>query len=402
MRIAFYAPLKPIDHPVPSGDRLMARAFFGLLRGLGHRVEVASRFRTFDRTGDAAHQHALEAAAAAEAARLLDGYGRSGPPDLWFTYHAYHKAPDQLGPQVSRACRVPYVIAEASIAGKQAGGPWDRGHRATIEAVDAASAVLAMTRVDARNLEIYLNDPAKLVVFPPFLCDPIPPALDQDRDRDRDRGRERERLARELDLPADTVWLASVAMMRADVKCRSYRLLAEAVARLERPDWGLLVVGDGPAGPEIRRMLRAVAGERVRFLGERPPEAVAALLLAADVFAWPGLQEAYGMAILEALAAGLPVVACDEGGIGDLVAHGRNGYLAAGRSPVALAANLDRLIGDADLRRRMGRAAASLVAERHSLAAAEARLAQVLARVVGGAGPRDASGAATRPMPPCS
>ena len=51
MRVAFYAPMKPPGHPVPSGDRRMARAFMALLDDLGHEVELASRLRTFDRDG---------------------------------------------------------------------------------------------------------------------------------------------------------------------------------------------------------------------------------------------------------------------------------------------------------------------------------------------------------------
>ena len=379
MRIAFCAPLKPIDHPVPSGDRLMARAFFGLLHGLGHEVQVASRLRSFDRAGDRIRQLELRGAAEAETVRLLERYRQGQAPDLWFTYHAYHKAPDWLGPAVSSELRIPYVIAEASIAGKQAAGPWDLGHRGTIEAVNTAAAVLAMTRVDERNLAKYLSDPAKLVLFPPFLTTTL-----------HDRAEPsvlRRRFADQLDLPPDAVWLATVAMMRADVKSRSYRLLAETLAKLGQQDWRLVIIGDGPAGPEIRAALAAVAGGRVRFLGERPPEAVRELLHAADVFAWPGLEEAYGMAILEALAAGLPVVACDEGGISDLVEHGRNGYLAQDRSPEALASHLDRLIADVELRRRMGGEAAAMAADRHSVAAAEARLAGVLAKVGQGVGP---------------
>ena len=51
MRVAFYAPMKPPDHPLPSGDRRMARAFMDLLASLGHEVELASRFRSYDRRG---------------------------------------------------------------------------------------------------------------------------------------------------------------------------------------------------------------------------------------------------------------------------------------------------------------------------------------------------------------
>ena len=94
--------MKPPDHPVPSGDRRMARAFMALLADLGHEVELASRFRSYDGAGDPARQARLEWLGGRLAARLLRRY-RQRPPDLWFTYHLYHKAPDWLGPVVSRA-----------------------------------------------------------------------------------------------------------------------------------------------------------------------------------------------------------------------------------------------------------------------------------------------------------
>jgi glycosyltransferase involved in cell wall biosynthesis len=386
MRIAYYAPLKPVDHPVPSGDRLMARAFKALLEGLGHEVEIASTLRSFDRGGDVTHQLALRDQAGGERRRLLRAYAGglvrayAGGlvPDLWFTYHAYHKAPDWLGPAVSEARAIPYVVAEASIAGKQAGGPWDLGHRATLEAVNAADAVLALTRVDAQGLRSHMRDPARVVVFPPFL-------LSQPTDAGELDGARRQ-LAATLGLPLGLPWLVTVAMMRQDIKLDSYRLLATALEKLAARDWRLLVVGDGEAGDEVRHRLRAVVGDKVRFLGERPAVDVARLCAAGDLFVWPALDEAYGMAILEALAAGLPVVACDEGGVADLVEHETNGLLAQQRSAAVLAAHLDRLIGDPDLRRRLGAHAASRVAERHSRAAAAARLGAVLAKVAGRSG----------------
>jgi len=71
MHMAFYAPLKSPDHPVPSGDRLMARALLSALGQSGHRVEVASQLRAF--TGspdDDAGWASLQAAAAQEVDRL--------------------------------------------------------------------------------------------------------------------------------------------------------------------------------------------------------------------------------------------------------------------------------------------------------------------------------------------
>ena len=129
MRVAFYAPLKAPGHPVPSGDRAIARLLLAALERAGAtrgwEVDVASRFRSFDGAGDADRQARLRAIGARIADRLVHRYreapaGRS--PGLWFTYHLYHKAPDWIGPVVSERLGIPYLVAEASYAAKQRGG----------------------------------------------------------------------------------------------------------------------------------------------------------------------------------------------------------------------------------------------------------------------------------------
>ena len=126
MRIAFYAPLKPPDHPVPSGDRLLARTFVAALRHAGHDVSLASRLRSRDGSGDSLRQQRIRDVGVRLAARLVRRWRRepSRAPHLWFSYHVYHKAPDWIGPTVSAALRIPYVVAEASIARKQRDGRW--------------------------------------------------------------------------------------------------------------------------------------------------------------------------------------------------------------------------------------------------------------------------------------
>jgi hypothetical protein len=153
MRIAFYAPLKPPSRPVASGDRAMGRALIAALQQAGHDVAVVSRFRSYDR-GDAARQLRIRDLGAQIAARLLRRF-EHGPwrPQLWFTYHLYHKAPDWLGPTVCNRLGIPYVLAEASFAPKQAGGPWDLGHRAVADAVRRADRIFQPNPADLACLE---------------------------------------------------------------------------------------------------------------------------------------------------------------------------------------------------------------------------------------------------------
>src|SRR5689334_6749389 len=138
MRIAFYAPLKSPTHGTPSGDRRVAGLLMDALAAAGHRVEVASTFRTYDGDGDAARQAALRAQGEALASELAAQYlamPARDRPQLWFTYHLYCKAPDWLGPSISRALGIPYVIAEASHAEKRAKGPWRIGHEGNAAAI---------------------------------------------------------------------------------------------------------------------------------------------------------------------------------------------------------------------------------------------------------------------------
>jgi hypothetical protein len=110
LRVAFYAPLKPPDHPTPSGDRQVCRNLIRALQDAGHRVELASRLQSRDGRGDPARQSALRQQGDEEAARLVGGYRsrtREERPDLWFTYHLYYKAPDWIGPKVASALSIP-------------------------------------------------------------------------------------------------------------------------------------------------------------------------------------------------------------------------------------------------------------------------------------------------------
>jgi glycosyltransferase involved in cell wall biosynthesis len=374
MRIAFHAPLKPPDHPVPSGDRRMARAFMALLAGLGHEVELAGHFRSYDRTGDALRQERLGRVGGKLAQRLVRHY-RARPPErrpgLWFTYHLYHKAPDWLGPVVSAALGIPYVVAEASVSPRQVAGPWACGHAASRAAIAGADLVLAMTEKDRAGLAAVVAT-ERLALFPPFL-DTAPfatAALVRDACRAR--------IGAAFGLDAGQPWLLAVAMMRADVKQLSYALLAQALEALGDRSWQLLVVGDGPARGAVEARFAPLGAGRVRFLGEVPPEALPAVYAACDLHIWPACSEAYGMALLEAQAAGLPVVAGAEGGVADIVADGSTGILTAPRDPGTFAAAVRLLLDDPERRRVMGLAAGARAAARHDLAAARARLKDLL------------------------
>ncbi|MER6556998.1 glycosyltransferase family 4 protein [Streptomyces sp. NPDC001027] len=139
-----------------------------------------------------------------------------------------------------------------------------------------------------------------------------------------------------------------------------------------QPDAVLLIVGGGPYEKDLRRLARetGVAGS-VRFTGSVPWSELPAHYGAGDVFAMPcrtrrgGLDvEGLGIVYLEASATGLPVVAGDSGGAPDAVLDGETGWVVRGGSPEEAAERIVVLLGDAELRRRMGERGRQWVEER--------------------------------------
>jgi hypothetical protein len=154
MRCLFLAPMKAPDHPLPSGDRAMARLFVRLLGRLGYQVALASKLST--RMSDPAPElwQALEAEAEAELGRILAARPATGAPIACvFTYHLYYKAPDLIGPRLAEALGVPYVVAEATRAPRRANGPFARGHELAERAIDAADLVLIPTGASPLDLQ---------------------------------------------------------------------------------------------------------------------------------------------------------------------------------------------------------------------------------------------------------
>jgi glycosyltransferase involved in cell wall biosynthesis len=137
---------------------------------------------------------------------------------------------------------------------------------------------------------------------------------------------------------------------------------------------------EGPAAEaEVRRRLPA----GVRLLGTREPRDVPPEYAAADVFCLPSWWEAMPLSVLEAMAAGLPVVATDVGDVGRAVVDGVTGRVVPPRSPEALADALEPLLRDGALRRRAGAAGRAHVARHFGLDASVAALDAVYAEVAG-------------------
>ncbi|PCJ10008.1 MAG: glycosyl transferase family 1 [Rhodobacteraceae bacterium] len=342
-RVAFYAPMKSPHHMVPSGDREMARNLMAIISAGGASVELVSELKTYDKHGDRDVQQGLRAQARDEAARLIRDMPNA---DLWVTYHNYYKAPDLVGPIVANARGIPYVQIESTRATSRLTGPWADFAQAAHDACDTAEVIFYLTANDLITLDRERYGSQHLVHLPPFLpTDTLPTASP-------------------LDGP-----MLTAGMMRAGDKLASYRLISETLTQLSG-DWQLHIAGDGPARPEVEALM-APFGARVTFLGQLDRAQLAEAYIGANLFLWPGVNEAFGMVYLEAQSHGLPVVAQDRPGLRDVLASGL--YPTPEDGPQALAAQITEFLKDPALRAKRGATARAMISRSHLAPAATAR-----------------------------
>ncbi|MCV0427838.1 MAG: glycosyltransferase family 4 protein [Roseibium sp.] len=363
MKIAFTAPMKPLNHPVPSGDRTMGRLIVKALDLAGHEVTIASTFRSWRKDGSDQIQGAVEEEALRETERIADTWRESGyRPDLFLTYHLYHKAPDWIGPALADRFDLPYAIVEASRAPKRQKGDWAFGFAAADAALSRADAVAAIHNADVECLKAVVT-PDHLGVLLPFLdASPFQQAALIGKP------------------PAQTpLKLIAAGMMRQGDKTKSFQVLAAALAHLSKDAYHLTIVGDGPNKDHI---LQLFPPERTTFLGALPQDQLAAQFASHDLLVWPAIREAFGLVILEAQAAGTGIIAGDTFGVPDIVRDGETGLLSPEGDAMAFAANLKKVIDDPTLSDKLGQAASRHIADHHTLAAGAARLNALLEKTL--------------------
>lgn len=366
-RIAFYAPLKPPDHPIPSGDRQMARMLLAALGRAGHDAFLASRVIAYSKRPGLEFLADRKKAALAEADRLLGAWGEQERPALWFSYHPYDKSPDWLGEEVCRRLAIPLVTAEPCRTG--ATGDWEAWREESKRIIASAAMNIVMTHSDREFLAGFVPD-ERVAWLDPFV--------------------DAELLVSEpasLDWPgnAGTCRLLAVGMMRPGAKLESYAVLAQALGRLRHLDWSLAIVGGGPGEDEVRSAFAPMA-ERVVFAGVASPEQVLGLMEKADLFCWPGCREAYGMVYLEAASRGLPAIALRNMGVPRVVEHEVSGLLASPPDADAYAAALERAILDRDLREKLSAGARRFALDERSGDYAARRLREIVDPVLASGG----------------
>lgn len=215
------------------------------------------------------------------------------------------------------------------------------------------------TQVSEAGLERYV----RIGAVPADKIAHVPVGIDLERSQAGPK--EAEALRKRLAPGANLVFLAVGSLTPQ----KNYHNLLNAFAavRENNPDAVLLIAGDGPQRHALMEYVRNLGlTQSVSFLGLRKD--VPVLMKSADIFVMSSAWEGLPMVLLEAAAAGLPLIATDVGGNRELVLHRENGFLVPSQDSNALARTMERMIdmGEAE-RRKMGASSHRLLTERYSM-----------------------------------
>lgn len=295
MNIAYYMPFKPMGHPNPSGDLVTGTELYNFLKEKGHTIEPVSQLRC--------RWLYLKPWKLVQLPREISRSihrCQSLRPDIWLSYHSYYKAPDLLGPTCCRRLDIPYILFQGIYSTKRRRNikTWP-GFWLNRRTLLAARMIFTNKRADKKNL---------LRLLPPDRICYVPPGIHPE-DYGFDK-KAREDLRKSLQVASQTV-IFTAAMFRPGVKADGIRNVFRSCAELigQGISLKLVVAGDGTERNALQREADSTLPGAVRFVGKIPRSEMYKYYSAADLFAFPGVQESLGMVYLEAQSCGLPVVA---------------------------------------------------------------------------------------------
>ncbi len=370
MKIAFYAPVKPPDHHIPSGDRLIGQNIVKALELSGADVTVASRYISYSKRNSDEVLERKKEGALERVDRIVERLSNSSP-DLFLTYHPYCKAPDWIGPRVAAAFEIPYVTIEAAHTGQgfeNGGDQWKKWRDEAQSEFKKADLHLCFKPTDKDYLLHALG--------PDTPVDDIPIFIDTSADANA------QPVAHPTHWRPNVPVIFTAAMMRPGKKTENFKIIADALKPLQALNWNLVIAGSGPEEAVVRELFAPFAADRILFTGGIEHEDVMAHLAKADVFFWPGWKEPIGMVYLEAQSQGVPVVASKSMGVPLVVKHGVSGLLTPEDDTKELSENLSKLLSHPVLRKDLSQSARDYVRAHHSIEAASRELMSKLQAVL--------------------
>lgn len=354
MKIAFYMPFKPFGHKNPSGDLITGMELHDFLADNNHELSIASDLRS-----RWLYLKPWQFIQVARERKRVVSRLKKAPPDIWLSYHTYYKAPDLLGPKCSAELSIPYAIFQGMYSTKRRRSlKTYPGFLLNRRALLAAQVVFTNKKTDELNLRRILPEQRVKYIAPGL----IPEQFNFDLVA--------RRALKEQWNVGDRTVVMTTAMLRPGVKTAGVIKVINSCAELRQRGHPiiLIVIGDGVNRTMIEQEGRKKLSDDILFLGKIPRHELYRYYSAADIFAFPGIQEALGMVYLEAQSSGLPVVALNNWGAKEAVVHHETGLLSPAEEPDAFRQDIETLIVDRDKRIKMRDAAKIHIREKHDSA----------------------------------
>lgn len=274
-------------------------------------------------------------------------------PDIVHT-HLIHA--DVFGYAAARLAQVSAVVSSRHLDDIfRYRSRWRRINRWLWRRIDAGIAISAAMKRFALETEEAPADKVSIVLY----------GMEYRWRSDDDIASSRDQLRTELNLPPDAQVLGMASRL-VEQKGIPYALEALRRIRSDFPRAHLVIAGDGEKAGELRRLASMLGiADRVCWLGWR--EDAADLMAAFDIFLLPSLHEGFGLALLEAMARRVPIIASRIGAIPEVVVDGETGILVEARNVDQLAEAMARLLKDRALRKYMGLLGAARLEEHFSV-----------------------------------
>jgi glycosyltransferase involved in cell wall biosynthesis len=353
MNIAYYMPFKPMDHSNPSGDLITGTELHNHLADRGHAITLASKLRC----RWIYYRPLTLLRLLSEKSKIFRRYNATRP-DLWLSYHSYYKAPDLLGATCSKKLGIPYVIFQGIYSTKR------RKKLKTLpgfllnrNVLQSADHIFTNKQRDLTNLKRLLPENRLSYIAPG-----IHPRLFEF------SGNWRKKLRQLWTIGNETI-VMTAAMMRPGVKTEGISAVMKSCSELVQRGLPLrlIIAGDGSCRQQLERKAAQLLPNRVHFLGKIPRQELYQYYSAADIFAFPGIEESLGMVYLEAQSCNLPVVAYQDWGGGEAVVHGQTGLLSPAAEPSLFTTYIQCLTEETTTRQTLARKAGEHIRRNHDL-----------------------------------
>lgn len=353
MKIAFYMPFKPLGHKNPSGDLIIGTELYQFLGANSEKIRLVSTFRC----RWIYLKPYLWPMLVIEILKVIR-YCRKMQPNIWVSYHTYYKAPDIIGPLCCWLLNIPYVVFQGIYSTKRRKKIKTMpGFYLNRAALKLTQCVFTNKRRDEKNLRRLLH-PCKIMYIPPGIhCGKFRFVKDS-----------RKKLRKRWQVE-NRVVVITTAMFRPGVKTDGIIKVINSCRDLKEQgsDIFLIFIGDGRNRQMLETLAKEELGESVMFSGRVARNEMRKYYSGADIFAFPGIEESLGMVYLEAQSCGLPVVAFKDWGASEAVVDGQTGLLAYAEKEEQFTINIQRLVADPVLRKKMGKEAVIHVGTNHDL-----------------------------------